>query len=60
MGNREKDMDAPLVDAHELGHESLEMENDLGAHPNAMFVESSPFDNLGLQSVVQFGEEFEG
>jgi hypothetical protein len=41
-----------LQDPHELGHESLEVEDVLGADVDAVFVEGRPLDHLGAELVV--------
>lgn len=50
----------PLIQAHELGHKRLEMENDLAAHAYAVLVESAPFDDVGFEAVVDAWHELEG
>lgn len=48
-----------LVDAHEFGHESLEVEDDLGPISDAVFVEGAPLYDFGLQAVVELWHELE-
>ena len=49
-----------LVDPHELGDESFEVEDDLGAHANAVFVEGTPLYDLRFQSIIELRHELEG
>lgn len=55
-----KKHDSPLINPHEFRHKRLEMKDDFRTHSNAMFVKRSPFDNFRFQSIIEFGEEFEG
>jgi len=45
--------------SHKLRHESLEMKNNFRAHPDPVLIKRRPFDNIGLQRIVNLGYKFE-
>ncbi len=48
-----------LHNPHKLRNESLQVEDDLRAHPNSMLVISRPLDDIRLQRIINLGYKLE-
>ena len=45
--------------SHELRNKSLQMEDNLGAHPDPVFVERRPLNNIRFQGIINMRNELE-
>ena len=49
-----------LHNPHKLRNKSLQMEDDLGTHPDPVFVERRPLNNIRFQGIINMRNELEG